>query len=96
MLNFFSLPFAPFFLHLFLFSTSSLLHLSLIAVLIHLNQQPHSPDQTVALTHRVPNRKEEIGRFLCCFVASVHVEADCHLLSNYLENDSTAKLIIKR
>lgn len=61
-LIFVSLPFAPFFLHLFLFSTSSLLHLSLIAVLIHFSQQPHSPDQT-GLTHGVLHRKKKLEGF---------------------------------
>lgn len=32
-----------------------------------------------------PPQKEEIGRVLCCFVASIHVETNCHLLSNHLE-----------
>lgn len=70
-LNCVSFPFAPFFLHLFFFSpTFPFFHLSLIAVLIHLNQQPHSPDQTVALTTRGANRPEEIGWFLSYFVPS--------------------------
>lgn len=75
----FSLCFLLPFSSTFLFLTSSLFfHLSLITALIRLNLQPQTPDQTVALTRRVTDRKRRHLKVFVpiCYFSVDHVDAD--------------------